>query len=97
MSRSLNSVPPWNCDFICQGGGSKLLSFLVHENLVTQVALCVLRCHGKEAFPSATRVSSITAIPLLRGLGSSAAAIVAEVMLGNEAGHLGLSEERIVD
>jgi len=93
---SLSSAP-WNCEIICQGEGSELLSSLVHENLVTQVALYVLRCHGKEAFPSATRVRIISGIPLSRGLGSSAAAIVAGVMLGNEAGDLGLSKERMFD
>lgn len=89
--------PPWNCELTCQGEGSESLSSLVHENLVTQVALYVLRCHGKEAFPFATRVRLITSIPLSRGLGSSAAAIVAGVMLGNEAGHLNLSKERMFD
>ena len=93
---SLSSAP-WNCELRCQGEGSELLSSLVHENLVTQVALYVLRCHGKQAFPSATRVRLITAIPLSRGLGSSAAAIVAGVMLGSEAGHLGLSKEKMFD
>ena len=94
--KNLRSAP-WNCEIICQGEGSELLSSLVHENLVTQVALYVLRCHGKGAFPSATRVRLITGIPLSRGLGSSAAAIVAGVMLGNEAGNLGLSKERMFD
>lgn len=93
---SLSSAP-WNCEIICEGEGSELLSSLVHENLVTQVALYVLRCHGKETFPSATRVRLITGIPISRGLGSSAAAVVAGVMLGNEVGDLGLSKERIFD
>ena len=93
---SLSSAP-WNCELTCQGEGSELLSSLVHENLVTQVALYVLRCHGKEAFPSATRVKLISTIPLSRGLGSSAAATVAGVMLGNEVGNLGLSKERMFD
>ena len=94
--KSLTSAP-WNCELICQGEGSELLSSLVHENLVTQVALYVLRCHGEKKFPSAIRVRLITSIPLSRGLGSSAAAIVAGVMLGNEAGDLGLSKERMFD
>ncbi len=91
------SSTPWNCEITCHGEGSELLSSLVHENLVTQVALYVLRCNGKDAFPSATRVTIITGIPLSRGLGSSAAAIVAGVMLGNEAGDLSLSKERMFD
>ena len=36
-------------------------------------------------------------IPSCRGLGSSAAAVVAGVMLGNEIGHLNLSKERMFD
>ena len=36
-------------------------------------------------------------IPPSRGLGSSAAAVVAGVMLGNEIGKLGLSKDRIFD
>ena len=36
-------------------------------------------------------------IPLSRGLGSSAAAVLAGVMLGNEIGHLELSKERMFD
>ena len=36
-------------------------------------------------------------IPLSRGLGSSAAAVVAGVMLGNEIGNLNLSKERMFD
>ena len=87
----------YNCELTCEGEGSELLSSLVNENLVTEVALYVLRCHGKQSFPSATRVRIITGIPLSRGLGSSAAAIVAGVMLGNIAGDLGLSKERMFD
>lgn len=95
--KSLSSAAPWNCEIICEGEGSELLSPLVHENLVTQVALYVLRCNGKAAFASAVRVRLINGIPLSRGLGSSAAAIVAGVMLGNETGDLGLSKERMFD
>lgn len=97
LCQESRSPAPWNCEITCEGEGSELLSSLVHENLVTQVALYVLRCHGEEAFPSATRVRIITGIPLSRGLGSSAAAIIAGVMLGNEVGDLGLYKERMFD
>ncbi|KAL9603900.1 MAG: hypothetical protein Q9219_000838 [cf. Caloplaca sp. 3 TL-2023] len=93
---SLSSAP-WNCELICRGEGSELLSSSVHENLVTQVALYVLRCNGQRAFPSPIRVILTNGIPLSRGLGSSAAAVVAGVMLGNEAGRLGLSKQRMFD
>lgn len=39
----------------------------------------------------------INPIPLGRGLGSSGAAVVAGVMLGNEVGQLKLSKARILD
>ena len=39
----------------------------------------------------------ITSVPLSRGLESSAATIVAGVMLGNEAADLGLPKERMFD
>ena len=51
----------------------------------------------KKAFHFAIRVNLITGIPLSRGLGSSAAASDTGVMLGNEAGHLDLSKERMFD
>ena len=49
------------------------------------------------SFPSATRIYIYSNIPLARGLGSSAAAVVAGVMLGNEIGHLNLSKDRMFD
>jgi len=42
-------------------------------------------------------VHIINPIPLGRGLGSSGAAVVAGVALGNEVGKLGLSKERMLD
>lgn len=44
-----------------------------------------------------TRVHIINDIPLGRGLGSSGAAVVAGIVLGNEVGKLGLTKERILD
>jgi homoserine kinase len=44
-----------------------------------------------------TRVHIINPIPLGRGLGSSGAAVVAGVVLGNEVGKLGLSKARMLD
>jgi homoserine kinase len=57
----------------------------------------VIRCHGQRAFPAETRVHIINPIPLGRGLGSSGAAVVAGVVLGNEVGKLGLSKARMLD
>jgi homoserine kinase len=67
------------------------------SNLITRTALYVIRCHGQRAFPPETRVHIINPIPLGRGLGSSGAAVVAGVVLGNEVGKLGLSKARMLD
>ena len=40
-----NSIPG-NCEIICKGEGADSLSRALEENLVTKVALYVLRCHG---------------------------------------------------
>lgn len=57
----------------------------------------MLRCHKIRVFPAETRVHIINPIPLGRGLGSSGAAVVAGVVLGNEVGKLGLSKARMLD
>lgn len=44
-----------------------------------------------------TRVRICNGVALSRGLGSSAAAVVAGILLGNEVGHLNLSKERMFD
>ncbi|SCU93901.1 LAFA_0F18822g1_1 [Lachancea sp. 'fantastica'] len=67
------------------------------ENLITRTALYVLRCNGNRSFPSGTKVHIHNPIPLGRGLGSSGAAVVAGVMLGNEVGQLGFSKQRMLD
>lgn len=67
------------------------------KNLVTQAALYVLRCNGIDKFPVGTHIHVTNPIPLGRGLGSSASAIVAGVVLGNEIGKLGLDKVRLLD
>ena len=57
----------------------------------------MLRCHGQHEFPPGTQVHIINPIPLGRGLGSSGAAVVAGVILGNVVGRFKLSKERILD
>jgi homoserine kinase len=66
-------------------------------NLITRSALYVLRCHDQRRFPVGTHVHVKNDVPLGRGLGSSAAAVVAGVMLGSEVGKLGLSKDRLLD
>jgi len=72
-----------------------------YKNLTTRVALYVLRCGGIPKFPSPggtiIKIHAHNEIPFGRGLGSSGAAVIAGVLLGNELGHLNLSVSRMLD
>ena len=94
-----SSKLPLNCSITCKDecGSGEDLSLDPEVNLMTRVALYVLRCHGQRAFPAETHVHIINRIPLGRGLGSSGAAVVAGAILANEVGHLGLNKARILD
>lgn len=98
---SLNLSPsqsvPFNCILQYEGHGADTIDLRPDRNLLTRVALYVLRCHGQATFPLQTHVKIISNIPLGRGLGSSGAAVVAGVVLGNEVGKLGLSKSEILD
>jgi homoserine kinase len=91
------SEAPLNCSIIYEGEGQDEVPLSADQNLITRTALYVLRCHGQRAFPIETKVHIVNPIPLGRGLGSSGAAVVAGVVLGNEVGNLGLSKARILD
>lgn len=67
------------------------------NNLITRVALYVLRCHDHHEFPVPIHVHITNPIPLGRGLGSSGAAVTAGVVLGHEVGQLGLDKPRMLD
>lgn len=68
-----------------------------YKNLITRVALYVLLSHHL-SFPTAVLTIAITnQVPFGRGLGSSASAVVAGVLLASAIGDLNLSEERIKD
>lgn len=97
MTRSERSEAALNCHITYEGDGADDVPLSADRNLITRTALYVLRCHGQHAFPSETKVHIINPIPLGRGLGSSGAAVVAGVILGNEVGRLGLSKARILD
>lgn len=87
-----------NCVISYEGlPGDVDVSLDPEDNLITRVALYVLRCHDQRSFPSTTSVRVVNPIPLGRGLGSSGAAVVAGVVLGNEVGMLGLSRARMLD
>ncbi len=63
------------------------------SSLVIRTALAAAREHGAVLHPC--RLEAWSDIPLARGLGSSAAAIVAGLMLANELGGLGLPKEEL--
>ncbi|KAL8808751.1 MAG: hypothetical protein Q9200_004062 [Gallowayella weberi] len=90
---------PLNCIIHYQGEGqdSQDIDLAPDRNLLTRVALYVLRCHDQHEFPAVTTIHIKNDIPLGRGLGSSGAAVVAGVVLGNEVGKLGLSKDRMLD
>lgn len=94
------STAPLNCrlTYECQGEGASDISLDPEANLLTRVALYVLRCHDQRAFPFETHVHIKNPIPLGRGLGSSGAAVVAGVLLGKECGGLDhLTQDRLFD
>jgi len=94
------SALPLNCRITYEGqaAGTDDISLDPEVNLLTRVALYVLRCHGQRAFPVETHVHVVNPIPLGRGLGSSGAAVVAGVMLGKEVGGLHhLDNDRLFD
>ncbi|KAF9056436.1 homoserine kinase [Panaeolus papilionaceus] len=79
------------------GEGADEVPLNPYKNLTTRVALYVLRCHGIRLFPSDLVIHVVNEIPFGRGLGSSGAAVIAGVLLGNELGQLNLTTERLLD
>ncbi|KAI0757379.1 ribosomal protein S5 domain 2-type protein [Daedaleopsis nitida] len=79
------------------GEGADEVPLDAYKNLTTRVALYVLRCHGLPRFPPGLTIHCANEIPFGRGLGSSGAAVVAGVLLGNELGQLALSSQRMLD
>ena len=86
-----------NCSISYEGEGADEVPLEADANLITRTALYVLKCHDIRTFEQGTHVHINNPIPLGRGLGSSGAAVVAGVMLGNECGQLGLSKDRMLD
>lgn len=89
---------PLNCRVTYEGQGENEISLDPDANLLTRVALYVLRCHEQRSFPVETHVHIKNPIPLGRGLGSSGAAVVAGVLLGKQCGGLDhLVNDRLFD
>ncbi|OZJ03506.1 hypothetical protein BZG36_05053 [Bifiguratus adelaidae] len=79
------------------GEGTKDVSLDPSQNLITRTALYVLRSQGVMAFPAQLSIHAHNDIPLGRGLGSSGAAVVAGVMLGDVLGGFNMSKDRMLD
>jgi len=79
------------------GEGSDEVPLSAYKNLTTRVALYLLRCHDIPRFPSHLTISVDNEIPFGRGLGSSGAAVIAGVLLGNALGQLALPTARLLD
>lgn len=88
---------PLNCTVTYTGVGAEDIDLNPANNLLTRTALYLLRCHDRRAFPPQTHVHIHNPIPLGRGLGSSGAAVVAGVLLGNVVGKLDLPQPRLLD
>jgi homoserine kinase len=79
------------------GEGADEVPLDAYRNLTTRVALYVMRCHNIQRFPSHFILHVDNEIPFGRGLGSSGAAVIAGVLLGNEVGQLNLPSNRLLD
>ncbi|RIA94497.1 GHMP kinase [Glomus cerebriforme] len=79
------------------GEGSSHVSLSTSQNLITKTALYVLASNNIHGFPSPMIIHVDNEIPFGRGLGSSGAAVVAGVILGDVAGNLGLTSDRLLD
>lgn len=91
------SSDPHNAKLSYEGSLAEKVPLRSDKNLVTQTALYVLRTVGVDKFPLGTQIFVNNPIPLGRGLGSSASAIVGGIYLGNAIGKLNLSKERMLD
>jgi homoserine kinase len=79
------------------GEGAEEVPLDAYKNLTTRVALYVLRSNNVRSFPPNLSIHAHNEIPFGRGLGSSGAAVIAGVLLGNALGNLNLSIERMLD
>nr|CAG8567122.1 2605_t:CDS:2 [Entrophospora candida] len=79
------------------GEGEDSIPLTADKNLITKTALYVLACNSISNLPCSLNIHIDNNIPLGRGLGSSGAAVVAGVMLGDVIGKLGLTKDRMLD
>ncbi|KAI9467971.1 MAG: homoserine kinase [Benjaminiella poitrasii] len=79
------------------GEGATKVPLTPEKNLITKTALYVLSANGITSLPQPLKIHVDNPIPLGRGLGSSGAAVVGGVLLGNALGQLNLSHDRLLD
>lgn len=79
------------------GEGANDVPLTPEQNLITKTALYVLSANGISELPKPLKIHVHNPIPLGRGLGSSGAAVVSGVLLGNALGKLNLSRDRLLD
>ena len=79
------------------GLGAEEAPLDAYKNLTTRTALYVLRSNGVSAFPTGVEIKVHNEVPFGRGLGSSGAAVVAGLLLGDELGGLKLGKDRLLD
>lgn len=91
------SLPPPPPIVTYSGEGAGDVPLDAYKNLMTRVALYVLRCKGRPHFPPDLVIHAHNEIPFGRGLGSSGAAVIAGVLLGNEIGQFNLTHSRMLD
>lgn len=94
VSPNAQTTPP---HITYSGEGADEVPLDAYKNLTTRVALYLLRCNGISSFPPGVTIHAHNEIPFGRGLGSSGAAVIAGVLLGNQLGELGLPLERLLD
>jgi len=81
----------------CTGEGASSAPLNPYKNLITRVALYVLRCHQIPYFPTGLTIECHNEIPFGRGLGSSGAAVIAGVLLADQVANLRLTPSRQLD
>ncbi|KAI9310302.1 hypothetical protein BX666DRAFT_1841760, partial [Dichotomocladium elegans] len=79
------------------GEGASDVPLFPEQNLITKTALYVLSANGISQLPQPLKIHVDNPIPLGRGLGSSGAAVVAGVLLGDALGNLRMSKDRLLD
>ena len=95
VDRDSSSAAPPKLSYTGEGADEVPLD--PYKNLTTRVALYVLRCHSFASFPPGVTIKVHNEIPFGRGLGSSGAAVIAGVLLGDALGELSLSPTRMLD